>query len=347
MGNDNQTFGKLVGQPNVLKEVNKNLIKVALADLKVASRVEIATQTGISQPTVNSLINELMEDGSVIESGVADSSGGRKAIRYSLNSDMSHCLSLVFEQNEMEYTVANLENTVLKHEKVTRTDSWTLDDIKAEIGKIIKGNENVKVIVIGVPGAVFDNGDIVAIPKIPCLEGVNLQEALEKEYKLKVIVKNDINVIALGYYKKHLEIESDLICLHLGNTLGAGIIIDGKILTGNRCFAGEIGYMQLDRKISRTELNLVDFSEQDRNECIARIVVNMVCTINPGTIILGGKSMNDNTVRTIQNLCGEVLPDGMIPKIERLETERDYYLEGLTRIGIDMVTAGITLVAGR
>lgn len=343
---DNQASAKLVGQPNVLREVNKGLIKATLTELKVASRVEIAAKTGISQPTVNSLINELLKEGSVIENGVANSSGGRKAIRYSLNSDMSHCLSVVLEQNEIEFVVANLNNNIIAHHKADRINPWTLDEIKQEIAGILEGEKNIKIIVVGVPGAVFDNGDITAIPKIPCLEEINLQKELEKEFGLKVIVKNDINVIALGYHKEHLETESNLICVHLGNTLGAGIVIDGKILTGNRCFAGEIGYMQIDKQVSRSELKLNEYSDKDRNECIARIVVNMVCTINPGTIILGGKNINVETVKTIRNLCNEVLPGDMIPTIEHLESEREYYLQGLTGIGIDTVTAGITLVAG-
>ena len=76
---------EITGKPTVLKELNIGLIKDALGSYGQATRVEIARMTGISQPTVNMLIRELTEDGTVINLGAAPSTGGRRAEVYTLN----------------------------------------------------------------------------------------------------------------------------------------------------------------------------------------------------------------------------------------------------------------------
>ena len=52
----------LTGKPGLLKEINIGLIKDALLKHGRATRVELASLTNISQPTVNLLIKELLEE---------------------------------------------------------------------------------------------------------------------------------------------------------------------------------------------------------------------------------------------------------------------------------------------
>ena len=76
---------EITGKPTVLKELNIGLIKAALGEHGQATRVEIAKLTGISQPTVNLLIKELIENETVLNLGAAPSTGGRRAEVYTLS----------------------------------------------------------------------------------------------------------------------------------------------------------------------------------------------------------------------------------------------------------------------
>lgn len=96
---------------------------------------------------------------------------------------------------------------------------------------------------IGVPGPVNENGEV------PC--AVNLHwgfKPIEKELReltgLNVKAGNDANVAALGEMWKGGGVGyRNMIMVTLGTGVGGGIIINGKILTGENGAGGEIGHM--------------------------------------------------------------------------------------------------------
>ena len=72
----------------------------------------------------------------------------------------------------------------------------------------------------------------------------NVKAELEELTGIKVKVGNDANVAALGeMWKGGGQGNKDLIMVTLGTGVGGGIIINGKILTGENGAGGEIGHM--------------------------------------------------------------------------------------------------------
>ncbi|MDR1203301.1 MAG: ROK family protein [Tannerellaceae bacterium] len=101
----------------------------------------------------------------------------------------------------------------------------------------------VESIGIGVPSVVdVEKGIVYNVANIPSWEKVYLKTILEEEFHLPVAVNNDCNCFALGEYYFGTERRyKNMVCLALGTGVGAGIIIDGKLYTGNNAGAGEIG----------------------------------------------------------------------------------------------------------
>jgi glucokinase len=98
---------------------------------------------------------------------------------------------------------------------------------------------------VGIPGFVED-GDFIA--KAPNLswENVYIKDALEELLGLPVLVLNDANAAALGEMWQGAGRGClNLLCLTVGTGIGAGVIIGGKIYTGAKGLAGEIGHLQV------------------------------------------------------------------------------------------------------
>jgi glucokinase len=106
-------------------------------------------------------------------------------------------------------------------------------------------NPDVIAIGIGVPGTVDQlTGVVYDIQNLPAWKKVALKEIIEEKYCLPVSINNDANCFALGekIFGKGKSYEN-FIGLSIGTGIGAGIIINNKLYSGNLCGAGEIGML--------------------------------------------------------------------------------------------------------
>lgn len=100
---------------------------------------------------------------------------------------------------------------------------------------------------IGVPSAVLGDGFVKKVSNINW-KNRDVKKELEELTGLPVKVGNDANVAALGeMWKGGGEGYSNLVMVTLGTGVGGGVILNGKILTGNNGGAGEIGHMTSER----------------------------------------------------------------------------------------------------
>lgn len=103
-------------------------------------------------------------------------------------------------------------------------------------------NPDVIAIGIGVPGTVDQlTGVVYDIQNLPAWKKVPLKKIIEKKYDLPVSINNDANCFALGekIFGKGKGYEN-FIGLSIGTGIGAGIILNNKLYSGNLCGAGEI-----------------------------------------------------------------------------------------------------------
>lgn len=343
----------MTGKPTVIKEVNLGLLKDALAQMGQATRVELARRTGISQPTVNVLIKEMTEQGEVLNLGSADSTGGRKAAVYTLNQKHYHILSVVVRKEELEYCIFDLQlQKETREKKAIDTNGSYTGQLAGFLQEILKDVPDVRAVCVGVPGAVSKQGEVFAIPQIPEWEHFGLQAYLEKVCSRKVMVRNDINAVAMGYLAGErmngpyagedgkLPVQN-LVYLHVeGTGLGAGIIIDGRLYSGSNSFAGEAGYMQIGCENLENQLTGADTAK--REIILAKVLVNLICILNPEKIVLGGE-ITEKMTQHIKEQCCQWLPDGVVPAFALIPDSMEQYFMGLGQSALDLLDNQIRL----
>lgn len=85
--------------------------------------------------------------------------------------------------------------------------------------------------------------------KIPHYEGTDIREEMERAFGVPVFVMNDANAAILGeFYVGRAKGMQHVVMLTLGTGVGGGVIVDGRLLTGARGIAGELGRMSLYRE---------------------------------------------------------------------------------------------------
>ena len=123
-----------------------------------------------------------------------------------------------------------------------------ISEVKESISNIWSGD--IDGIGMGVPSLVDSKKGIVTdVINIPSWERVHLKEILEDEFEVPVYINNDANCFAVGekYFGKGKDIEN-MVGLIIGTGLGAGIIANGHLYSGEYCGAGEFGMIKYKDK---------------------------------------------------------------------------------------------------
>lgn len=94
---------------------------------------------------------------------------------------------------------------------------------------------------VGSPGPLTD-GIIKNPPNIP-LRNFNLKRVLERKFHRRVVVENDAHCVALAEAELGVK-KKNFIVFTFGTGIGGGIVIDGKLYTGQG-YAGELGHITL------------------------------------------------------------------------------------------------------
>lgn len=334
----------LTGKPSLMKELNIGLIKEALTKYESATRVELSSITGISQPTVNLLIKQLLKERTVVNVGTIQAPRGRKAEVFALNNKRYLMASLIVCKKDFHYAVSDMNLNIETSSVVPRDfDCSFSEQLCFIVRHILEQNKYVRAISVGVPGAVSDAGQVFAIPHIPEWEKVNLKNLLEREFTLPVLIINDINAIAVGYAGSTRTGVRDMVYLHAeNNSIGAGIIIDGRLYSGFTSFAGEIGYMQVEAGTS-AEGMLADADSTQRAALLGAIAKNIICVLNPEKIVIGGKDIPPSLYTLVQQKSFMQLPEEIMPQIVIIDSNLDYYFRGLGEMGKKLLDRDIRL----
>jgi glucokinase len=116
--------------------------------------------------------------------------------------------------------------------------------IAAACARATRQGVHVTAVGIGVPGIVDPiTGVIHEAHHVPDLEGVALAAELGTRCGLPVVVDNDVNALAMGeWYFGAGRGARSLVVLAAGTGLGAGVVIDGRLVHGAAGFGGEFGH---------------------------------------------------------------------------------------------------------
>ncbi|WP_342568197.1 ROK family protein [Psychrobacillus sp. FSL K6-4046] len=245
--NANQTWNH-----HVVKKGNKSLVLDKIKYNSPISRATVASQIGLNKGTVSSLVNDLLEEHLIYESGPGESSGGRRPVMllfnekagYSIGIDIgvNYLLGVLTDLNGNIHTEKRIAFKNLSYEEIELRLFETIDFLLISTPDCPHG---VVGIGVGVPGIVEKDGNILLAPNLNW-RNINLKEVLEEKYNLPIIIENEANAGAYG--EKHFGAGKDfenVIYVSAGIGIGVGLILNGSLYKGSNGFSGELGHMTI------------------------------------------------------------------------------------------------------
>ena len=119
-------------------------------------------------------------------------------------------------------------------------------DIVKELFSSIESLMTKDIMAIGVASVgPLKNGIIKNPPNLP-FKTLNIKKVIKKKFKKRVEVANDAGCVALAEEKLGCK-KNNFLVLTLGTGIGGGIILDGKLETGEG-YGGELGHIQIDKE---------------------------------------------------------------------------------------------------
>ncbi len=230
------------------RDHNSRLVLRTIFNSGQISRADIARLTGLTRPTVSTIVSDLLDSDLVIEAGQGPSAGGKRPTLLSVNGDGRHLLALDLSGDEFRALVLNLNGEIEARAALPANGAHG-DDALAVVYRLVEsivGGSDAPLLGIGVatPGLVDpDNGIVLRAVNLGWVD-LPLRDLLEDRFGFPVHVANDSHMAALAEYTYGDALDSDnLIVIRVGRGIGAGIIVGGHPFYGDGFGAGEIGHV--------------------------------------------------------------------------------------------------------
>lgn len=250
-----------VGHQHVLKGINKMALVRSLCTNPGVSRTDLAAAVGLTKSTVSILVRELLEEGWLVERNVvATGDLGRRPTPLFIDP-----ARLVMIGGEVGIDGVRAVTTSLTGEVLAQARSayGTSSSPKACLGvlagamqklmrQINVRNQRVIGIGVGVPGGVDKAGGFLHFAPNLQWKSVPVGDLLRERFAgtaleaVPLYVQNEADVAAVGEMEFNPTQAADpLLYVSVNQGVGAGVIVDRRLLTGHHGFAGEVGHMVL------------------------------------------------------------------------------------------------------
>lgn len=240
--------------PGLVRSLNlQAVLDVLLDDQENRTRPDLAEATGISLPTISSLVADLEALHLIEERGHSTGSLGRPAQVYALVPDAGHVIAMVLDGESLQAGVADLRGTTLAQRTVALDDDGP-DALLARLGRLAEElvaeadiGGSIGIVSLGVPGVWRASSDTVTdVPGVPALAHIRPRSALTERTGVPVVVENDVNLAALGERRVGVAHGvDDFVVISVGSGAGMGVVIGGRLFRGHSGAAGELALLPI------------------------------------------------------------------------------------------------------
>ncbi|CAM4456300.1 sugar metabolism global transcriptional regulator Mlc [Vibrio agarivorans] len=243
------------GHIDHIKQINAGRVYKLIDQKGPISRIDLSKESELAPASITKITRELIAAHLIHETTVQEAtSRGRPAVGLQVNNEGWQFLSIRLGRGYLTIALHELGGEVLIDTKIEIHEldqDDLLERLLHEIDEFFQSYseqlDRVTSIAITLPGLVnSDEGIVLQMPHYN-VKNLALGPEIYKATGLPVFIANDTRAWALAeklYGHSQDNDNSVLISIHHG--LGAGIILDGRVLQGRHGNIGELGHIQID-----------------------------------------------------------------------------------------------------
>lgn len=251
-----------------LRDHNERLILSILQRHQTVPAAELARRTGLSKPTVSTILRNLEQDGLIRRGDPLRGKIGKPSIPIALDPDGAFSIGLKVGRRSADLLLLDFVGTV--REQLFATYDYPMPD--AVFGFLKQGLEHLLAVLpsrqkrrvcgigIGTPFELWKWHDLVgpAAEKFRSWKDVNFADEVARFSTLPVYVVNDASAAC---HAEHLygrgKQYRDFAYFYIGSFVGGGIALNGTVFEGNQGNAGALGSMRTTGPLGESQ-QLID-----------------------------------------------------------------------------------------
>lgn len=244
---------KMAFNSKVSKELNTELILKCIRANDEISKVDISKLTGISLPSVSTIVDELLLKQLVVKIGTGESTGGRKPVLYSYNKNYGYFVIASLENNLLKLRLINLYGEIILNDNI----DIKYDNYEELTFLIISGLTRM----VNIKGIFFDkilsiyiiaegyqdyNSDKFIFNRYKSLNEINISNFIKSKLSdIPVKILSNINMMALGeWYKSNNKKYKRLVLINIDRNINDdicfSIVNDGNLINPSKGYLGKI-----------------------------------------------------------------------------------------------------------
>ena len=311
------------GASSAAEQFKRHSLLQALHRRGVGSRLQLARELRISNSRVCDLIDRMVLEGLLCEKTTSGERRGRGGVRVQLNPRFGHLLGFDMEAKRLRLVVTDFAGVIVwqarKNLRPPRSRAAFIDQILSFIAEALAQVKPrfPRLLGIGLAASgVIDSrrGVILHYDPVPQAVELPLRDLVRKQVRLPCVMENNIRAMTLAEWTSGAARGlRSFACMAVRSGVGAGVVLDGRLIAGQHGFCGETGYMvipsgpraaqwkSLQRTVSETALGLdvesngfvmPEPAARRAGEILGSQVASIAALLDPQAIILAGGMLN-------------------------------------------------------
>jgi len=311
---------ELAGNQLPPRSVNRMAVVRRLCSSPGISRSDLSDALGLTRSTVTMLVRELLAEGWLMEREVVNTGDlGRRPTPLFIDPHRLLLLGAEIGVGAVRVVATSLAGEVLARRVDSVDPGASAKDCVDALSRALvavceqvggTGRQTIG-IGVGVPGGVDEiRGFLHFAPNLGWRD-VPLGALLAKKLRatplagVPLFVQNEADVGAIGETEFNAsQALNPLLYVSINQGLGAGMVVGGKLLTGGRGFAGEVGHIVLqvdgplcscgrrgcaEALISARAMLRTPHAIREAGIYLGVLLQNLAAACDPGCIVLGGE----------------------------------------------------------
>jgi predicted NBD/HSP70 family sugar kinase len=237
---------------HAMREMNRALVLEMIRRETSVSRSDLARRSALTKPTVSAIVDVLIGEGLVREVGFGSSQSrrGRRSRLLQLNDAAAAFVGIHFGVRHTSLAVADARGQI---RSTTVLGSFRgrfghavrdiPDLVKAALRKARLSRSRLESVGVAIPGLVDQGtGTCVLAPNLRWFDAP-VRDELAQRLRAATAVRNIAQAAAIAEGRLGAARgKRSFVWVYVGSGVGAAIVVDGRLVYGNRGFSGELGH---------------------------------------------------------------------------------------------------------
>jgi predicted NBD/HSP70 family sugar kinase len=245
--------------PELMRAINRFLVLDTIRRAGAISRVEISQRTQLSATTISAITATLLDDQLITPHHEGDLRGngnrGRPRVMLTLNASAARVVGAKLATNGMVFVVTDFQGDMLASlELPVRVDRLPLpivaDFIEHGVRRCVVDAglslNGVNSVALAVPGVVEHGTGLVRTSPLFKDKDVPLSSFIAERLGVSTLAESDANAAAMAHHWFGLARgHEDFALVAIAETLGLGVMHDGRLFRGARELSLDLGHMMM------------------------------------------------------------------------------------------------------